>query len=415
MGKYFSDVVEQAIEDLYYCCDNDKAKKAAASLQRAVEEQDDGDACYFLACCFFGTSYNWIYHPFQENEEAAYRLLGKGISSGSAVAVIGALRMNMLTPEYQELMPFSSIGDAWQAVYEKAEAGCYFCQYMIGNTYYYLDVIELENKRESQFEGEAEWDNWRREQMEKSISWFEKAFEGGMGLAGRNLCDYYKKGRGCLIPSDPDKAMEVIQKGAAMGYPECMYALATKLFFNPDKKDEGFFWARRAAQLGYILAWDIVGDGYCLGDVVERNLPYALECYEKSVAYGDDAYAYGRAGEMYFLGLGVPQDYTKAVEYMEKAYAMRGEEDTDTAKLGVCCLLGYGCAQNVERGKKLLEQSDDIRYKSYGLGMMYAQGMGVPKDIAKGVEYLQAAGDYEPAKKELKHYKKGIFGTWKRI
>ena len=27
MGNYFNEVVDRAIEDLYYCCDNDKAKE----------------------------------------------------------------------------------------------------------------------------------------------------------------------------------------------------------------------------------------------------------------------------------------------------------------------------------------------------------------------------------------------------
>lgn len=416
MGRYFSDVVEKAVEDLFYCYDNDRAKKAADSLLAVTEE--DGDACYFLSCCYLGTSYNWMYHSFEEDEEYAYKLLGKGVLLGSAAAVLGALRMNMLTPEYQELMPFSSIREAWDIIYEKARDGSKFCQYLIGNTYYYLDVIEIEDKRESGFESEEAWDNWRREQMETSILWYSRAFTGGMGLAGRNFYNYYKTGRACLVTSDQDKAMEVMKRGAAMGYPEWMYTLGSELFFNLDKKSEGFFWALKAAEKGYILAWDIVGDGYFYGDVVERDLEHALECYEKSVAHGGDPYAWKRVGEMYFLGLGVPRDYTKAVLYFEEVYRLCGGQNRDTAKLGVCCLLGLGCKQDQERGRALLEQSDDeddIRFKSYGLGVMYAEGMGVSRDIARGVEYLQAAGDYEPAKEELKKYKKTIFGNWKRI
>ena len=158
-----------------------------------------------------------------------------------------------------------------------------------------------------------------------------------------------------------------------------------------------------------------MGDGYRKGDVAERNFTYALECYEKNVAYGGDPYAYDRAGEMYFLGQGIPQDYEKAVEYMEQAYAMRGEESDELDKLGLCYLMGYGCTQDVERGKRFLEQGEESWYKNYGLGMMYTQGMGVAKDIDKGIGYLRAAGDFEPAKKELSRYKKGFFGGWKRI
>lgn len=79
MGKYFSDVVDKAIEDLYYCCDNDKATAAADALLLAAKE-DDGDACYILSRCFSGSCYSWEYHPFEENEAAAYAMLHQAIS-----------------------------------------------------------------------------------------------------------------------------------------------------------------------------------------------------------------------------------------------------------------------------------------------------------------------------------------------
>ena len=46
--------------------------------------------------------------------------------------------------------------------------------------------------------------------------------------------------------------------------------------------------------------------------------------------------------------------------------------------------------------------------------MMYVEGIGVEEDIEKGVKYLQAAGEYEPAREALKQYRKGLFGGWKR-
>ncbi len=126
MGKYFSDVVDKAIEDLYYCCDNDRAKTAAEALFRAAKE-GDGDACYFLSRCFSGSCYSWEYHPFEENEAAAYAMLRESVAKGSAVGVLGAIRMDMLTPDMRESMPFESTQAAWDVVYKKAEAGCPFC------------------------------------------------------------------------------------------------------------------------------------------------------------------------------------------------------------------------------------------------------------------------------------------------
>ena len=46
--------------------------------------------------------------------------------------------------------------------------------------------------------------------------------------------------------------------------------------------------------------------------------------------------------------------------------------------------------------------------------MMYSEGIGVRENIEKGVEYLKAAGNYEPAIEALKHYKKSLFGVWRR-
>ena len=42
---------------------------------------------------------------------------------------------------------------------EKAEAGCLFCQYMIGNIYYFLDVIEIGDRSEQEFGSREVWDN----------------------------------------------------------------------------------------------------------------------------------------------------------------------------------------------------------------------------------------------------------------
>lgn len=76
--------------------------------------------------------------------------------------------------------------------------------------------------------------------------------------------------------------------------------------------------------------------------------------------------------------------------------------------------MGYGCQQDPARGKVYLEKSEDSPYKSYGLGMMYAEGSGVRENIEKGVEYLKAAGNYGTAMEALKRYKKSLFGVWRR-
>lgn len=410
MGKYFSDVVDKAIEALYYCCDNDKAKAAADALLLAAKD-GDGDACYFLSRCFSGSCYSWEYHPFKENRAAAYAMLHQAVSLGSAAAVLGALRMDMLTPELKEIMPFDSVQEAWEEILEKAEKGCAFCQYMIGNTYYFLDIIEIEDRKESEFESKKAWDAWKRFQMEQSIPWFEKAFSGGMILAGRNYCHYYQYGRGDYIQPEPGKEVPIIRQGAERGYPEWMYAYAHHLAYTEENHKEALPWALKAAEAGHLWSWHIIGDIYWDGKAVERNLPYALQCYEKTASYGNDSYACRQLGRLYFHGWGTAVDYARAVQWLEK------DEEPEYVQydlLGICYLLGYGCQQNPAKGRTFLEKSKNSPYKSYGLGMMYAEGIGVQEDIGRGVEYLKAAGNYGPALEALKYYKKSLFGVWRR-
>lgn len=410
MGKYFSDVVDKAIRDIYYCCDNDKAKAAADALLLAAKD-GDGDACYFLSRCFSGSCYSWEYHPFEENRAAAYGMLHQAISLGSAAAVLGALRMDMLTPELKEIMPFDSVQEAWEEILEKAEKGCTFCQYMIGNTYYFLDIIEIEDRKESEFESKKAWDAWKRFQMEQSIPWFEKAFSGGMILAGRNYCHYYQYGRGDYIQPEPGKEVPIIRQGAERGYPEWMYAYAHHLAYTEENHKEALPWALKAAEAGHLWSWHIIGDIYWDGKAVERNLPYALQCYEKTASYGNDSYACRQLGRLYFHGWGTAVDYARALQWLEKD---EEKEYVQYDLLGICYLLGYGCQQNPAKGRTFLEKSKNSSYKSYGLGMMYTEGIGVQEDIGRGVEYLKAAGNYGPAIEALKQYKKSLFGVWRR-
>ena len=121
--------------------------------------------------------------------------------------------------------------------------------------------------------------------------------------------------------------------------------------------------------------------------------------------------ACGLLGMLYFHGLGNPQDYGRAVYYLE-----RKQSDSYNDLLGLCYLLGYGCQQDVQRGRELLERGRDGRIRDYGLGMMYAEGLGIRENIGKGVEYLEkaAGAGYEPAKEAMTHYKKSWFGVWRR-
>ncbi len=118
---------------------------------------------------------------------------------------------------------------------------------MIGNTYYFLDIIEIEDRKESEFANKGAWNEWKRQQIKQCLPWFEKAFSGGMILAGRNYGHYYQYGRGEYIPPEPGKEVPIIRQGAQRGYPEWMYAYAHYLAYTEDNDKEALPWALKAA------------------------------------------------------------------------------------------------------------------------------------------------------------------------
>ena len=166
-----------------------------------------------------------------------------------------------------------------------------------------------------------------------SFPWFEKAFSGGMILAGRNYCHYYEHGRGDLIPPEPEKEVPIMRRGAELGYPEWMYAYAHYLHYTEEKDKEALSWALKAAEAGHLWSWHIVGDLYWDGKDVEHDQSYSIECYEKTAGYGNDSYACRQLGRMYFNGWGTAVDYARAVQWLERDKEPDGESPGDESSL----------------------------------------------------------------------------------
>lgn len=117
----------------------------------------------------------------------------------------------------------------------------------------------------------------------------------------------------------------------------------------------------------------------------------------------------------YYEGVGVPQDFAKAFQLLRWAFDQDAKNNWGAYYLGACYAYGLGTQQDYTLARQFLEM---VNWNSssafYLLGYLYARGLGGPADIAKGVEYLQKAGDHAGAKEELSHYKKTLFGKWVR-
>ncbi len=414
MGKYFSDVVDNAIEAIYYTYDREKAAACIQPLTDAANA-GDGDAAYILSRCTSGPQYSWDYHPFQADDYVTEQLIRKSIIQGSAMGVLGAMRCGMLTPEMEEAMPFSNLKEAWNAVLEKANAGNLFCMNMIGNTYFWLDVVRIEGKSPRDFPNEAAYGGWLRESELKCIPWFEKAFRGGMGFAGRNLYNLYNDGEEGVIVPDKAKAEAIARLGAGLGYPDWEDRYAGILRKKNGWSREVFDLYFSAAQKGQLSSWFYVGFAFEQGNVVEKDCVRAMKCYELGLQDPEEVGCANRAGRLLFLGEGgIPQDYVRAVQLFEQAHA-DGKTTWCNDMLGNCCLFGWGCRKDPARALRLFQEAEYTSdLLNYGLGTIYTEGLGVPQDIKKGVEYFQKAKDYAPAQEAMLHFKKTLFGKWVR-
>ena len=414
MGKYFSDVVDHAVEDIYYCYDVNRAVSAVQSLMEAANS-GDGDASYLLSRCLSGPNYSWDFHPFREDEEGANFFIVQSIRQGSAAGVLGAMRCGMLTPEMEEAMPFANLQEAWDVIYQKAQAGSLFCQNMIGNTYYWGDMVRIEGRGPDTFENIEDYRAYLREMTLASIPWFEKAFRGGMGFAGRNLRNLYQDGEEATgIPPQPEKAQEIVRLGAELGYPEWQYDLGYDLYYK-NQYEEAVSWFRKSWEQGHLYACLYLGLAYREGEGVPQDIQKTIQLWTQGAAFPRDRNCSQMLGYLFFSGTyGAPVDYARGVQLMEQAVE-RGSF-WQAAPLAVCYLTGKGCQKDYARAKWLLDNTPEERHIPewyYGMGLMYAEGLGVPEDIKRGVEYLQES-DYPDAKEALLRYKKNFFGKWVR-
>lgn len=412
MGKFFSDETELGLKYVCYEERLGKGQEGLALLEKA-SSAGDGDASCVLARCFWGGQYIWAGHGFPVNEKRGDSLMRLSVKQGSALGVLCALRSGLLTPTLEKNMPFASLEDAFNAVLEKAEAGDAFCQYTVGNMYFWWDFVRVFGKGRDAFPSQEVYNEYLKENILKCEPWFKRAFEGGMWLAGNNLRNFYLEGEKNLIPPRPELAEGIFERGAELGYPVHQRFLAEHLDKAGDHEG-AFKWYKASAEGGEVSPRFHVAKSYELGQGTEKDIHKAVEWYEKFLEDGMNTAGCNRLGCILYEGTGgVEPDYGRAFQLL--LYAWNDGNTWGADCLGRMYFYGRGVQQDYIKAREVLEKVDyNNKEVCYCLGCIYAQGLGVAEDIPKGVEYLQKAGDYTPAKEELLKYKKTLFGKWVR-
>ncbi|MDD6208764.1 MAG: tetratricopeptide repeat protein [Clostridiales bacterium] len=411
MGKYYDDRVEFAVRYLWLEPHAGKAKEAVQKLEEAVKD-GDGDACFFLGRCYCGPCFVMADCGVEEDEVKARGYFNMSLERGSAVGMFGTRRLGGFHPKDGTYIhePFHSDAEIWDAVNQIAQQGEPFALYLIGNAYYYGDVVD--------FFG-IDWDSMSDEQQYHSLhQWrldaipiLERAVDSGMNFAVGNLIDIISSGD-FGIPKDEKKEQQLIEKGAELGHAFYEYRLGKQYEEKKDFQNAELLY-ERSSRHGEESGSFALGRLYTFGGPMPQDLNKAKHYFELSLKQDPEMIGgHNRLGEIYFYGGdGINQDYDKAFMHFEKASEL--ENDWASDMLGTCYLKGLGTSVDYAKALEKLQVYPDEKLSAIGLGEIYAYGLGVPVDIKKAMKYWDKYPNDERVLENKKNFRKTLFG-WKR-
>jgi TPR repeat protein len=136
-----------------------------------------------------------------------------------------------------------------------------------------------------------------------------------------------------------------------------------------------------------------VGYFYQLGMIVPADFARAVDWYRKAAARGN-AFACNQLGYLYHEGKGVPQDYVEALRWYYKA-AEGGNADAQS-NIGYAYQHGEGIEQDFAQALVWYRQAADQgnRTAENQLGWMYQFGIGVAPDYGEALAWYRLATDH---------------------
>ncbi|MDA9120088.1 SEL1-like repeat protein [Opitutales bacterium] len=240
--------------------------------------------------------------------------------------------------------------------------------------------------------------SWAKDIWDSSLSYGQvvaKAKDGSpyhMGLLGI----YLRSGEaGCSVNVDASRQWS--EAALKKGHPFGSYNLANLAMLKGD-----FSEATRLYQDAALLLQRRASDGdavamYCMGEidfqVLPTNVPRALDLFQKSA---DAGYPQAQAtiGALYLKGLPglLDRNPKKGVDLLSRA--VRAKSLTARFNLGMAYYNGDGVPQDPSKAAQWLQVAEKQNFveAQYVLGMLLAEGEeGLPKNLSQGVRLLNKA------------------------
>ena len=229
---------------------------------------------------------------------------------------------------------------------------------------------------------------------------------------------YLTKGEALYLENKYEEAFPLVKEAAENGNPRAMFIMILYYSYGYEvvSIDEGdcFDWGEKSfayreplAMYGYAC--------WCLEESSNERKKIYTQIFNEieSLAEREDIIAQVVLGNMYRLGHGVRQDYSKAVEWYKKA-AERGYADAQ-CNLGYMYDRGHGVEQDFAKAVEWYRKAAEQEYAraQNNLGCMYRDGNGVRQDYSKAFSWFRIASGHEfaPAQFNLGYMYENGYGV----
>ena len=405
------------------------------------EERELGDAYALLARVYAGPRFTWAESGFPEDNMRTYQCLHDSIRRHSPIGTLQALRIaGSITPTVRRDMQLS-FDDAFRVVFDYAQKNDAYCQYIIGNVFFWGDyhtitpakqllapdkasfgqrlqrVLQSKSLREgiATLRGTADEETLQAKSREHAKFWFKKALEQGLAMFQGNLRNIY------IDEGDYENARRVARSAAELGNPTMM------LYTGLDHHEKGefteaFTWFTKGADLGQPECIAELADYYYhfyKQPMLRATIPYdpvkATELYQQAATknFNDAGYAALQAAFSYIFHIGhLPLDWGLIADLTHMATTkdrflfalpyisymrIHGIGVTKNTKFAVQSLMRV-----LEEENRALQEEDRVLFYDItraltrvALGYAYEKGYvtGTP-DLDTAVQYYESSHQY---------------------
>ena len=405
------------------------------------EERELGDAYALLARVYAGPRFTWAESGFPEDNMRTYQCLHDSIRRHSPIGTLQALRIaGSITPTVRRDMQLS-FDDAFRIVCDYAKKDDAYCQYIIGNVFFWGDyhtitpakqllapdkasfgqrlqrVLQSKSLREgiATLRGTADEETLQAKSREYAKFWFKKALEQGLAMFQGNLRNIY------IDEGDYENARRVARSAAELGNPTMM------LYTGLDHHEKGefteaFTWFTKGAELGQPECIAELADYYYhfyKQPMLRATIPYdpvkATELYQQAATknFNDAGYAALQAAFSYIFHIGhLPLDWGLIADLTHMA-ATKDRFLFALPYISYMRIHGIGVTKNtkfavqslmrvLEEENRALQEEDRVLFYDItraltrvALGYAYEKGYvtGTP-DLDSAVHYYESSHQY---------------------